>query len=37
MPYNQRLENTRYPVYTEPCLDILDLLQITIVSRLAIY
>jgi hypothetical protein len=37
MPYSQGLENTRYPVYTEPYLDILDLLQIAIASRLITY
>jgi hypothetical protein len=37
MPYSQGLENTRYPIYTEPRLDVFDLLQIAIISRLAIY
>jgi hypothetical protein len=37
MPYNQGLENTRYPVYTKPRLDIFDLLQIAIVLYLVIY
>jgi hypothetical protein len=37
MPYNQGLENTRYPVYAKPYLDVLDLSQIAIVLRLAIY
>jgi hypothetical protein len=37
MFYSQGLENTRHPVYTEPCLDILDLLQIAIASRLVTY
>jgi hypothetical protein len=37
MLYSQKLENTRYPVYAEPRLDIFDLLQIAIILRLAIY
>jgi hypothetical protein len=37
MPYNQGLENTRYLVYVELYLDILDLLQIAIILYLVIY
>jgi hypothetical protein len=37
MPYNQGLENTRYLIYTEPCLDILDLSQIAIALYLITY
>jgi hypothetical protein len=37
MPYSQGLENTRYPVYTEPRLDVLDPSQIAIVLCLVIY
>jgi hypothetical protein len=37
MPYNQGLENIRYPAHAEFYLDILDLSQIIIMLRLVIY